>query len=59
MFLQKNGTSDTICEAGTRMFVMTSCQKVSDSLADLRSLKYMKITPSLRNKNPESLLPIE
>ena len=38
---------------------MTNCEKVSDSLADLRSLKIMKITPSSRNKKPESLLPIQ
>lgn len=59
MLLQKNRTSDTICEAGIRMFVMINCEKVSDSLADLRCFKHMKITSSLWNIKPESLLPIE
>ena len=46
-------------EAGSRIFAMLYCQKDSDSLTDLKYLKYIKKAPSSRTIKPESLPPIE
>ena len=59
MFLWKDNTLEAICETGIRMFVLLYCGKDSDSLADLRYLKYMKMALSSRTTKPESLRPTE
>ena len=53
--LQKDRTKETMFETGIRIFVMFYCRKDSDSLTDLRYLKYIKMALSLRTIKPTSL----
>ena len=59
VFLQNDKTPETICEASIGIFVMLYCGKGSDSLTDLRYLKYMNMVPSSITIKAESLPSIE
>ena len=51
VLLQKDRTVETMFETGIRIFLMLYCRKDSDSLTDLRYLKYMKMASSSRTIN--------
>ena len=59
VFLQKDRYTETICKAGIRIFVVFYVGKGSDSLTDLRYLKYMKMISSQTSIKPESLPPTD
>ena len=50
MFLQKNVSSETVCEATRKIFVILYGGKNSDSLTYLRYIKYMKMTSSVQQR---------
>ena len=57
IFLQKDRTAEAICEIEIILFAMLYCGKDSDSLTDLRYLKYMKMASSSRTITLASLPP--
>ena len=48
VFLQKNVSSETVCEARRKIFVILYGGKNSDSLTYLRYIKYMKMASSVQ-----------
>ena len=59
VFLQRDRTPETICEAGVRMFVILYSGKDSDLLTHLRYLKYVEMASSSRTIRIESLPPTQ
>ena len=50
VFLQKNVSSETVCEARRKIFVILYGGKNSGSLTYLRYIKYMKMTSSVQQR---------
>ena len=57
VFICPTDTKDNIKEAGEKLFLMLYCGKSSDSLADLRYAKYMKMVSESVTIKPETLPP--